>query len=192
MDALTHCIEAYANRFAHPMVDLYALEGIRQIAANLEQAVKHGNDAEARNALALGSMYGGLCLGPVNTGAVHALAYPLGGEFHIAHGVSNALLLPHVLEFNLPAAPQRYATIAVALGVDPVDNDDLATARRGLDRIRELSRRCGIPAQLSSFGIPPDAIDRMARSAMTVTRLLERNVREMRFEDAVEIYRRAF
>ena len=100
MDALTHCIEAYANRFAHPLVDFYALEGIRLIAGNLARAVAQGNDLEARTALALGSMYGGMCLGPVNTAAVHALSYPLGSEFRVAHGVSNAVLLPHVLEFS--------------------------------------------------------------------------------------------
>jgi alcohol dehydrogenase class IV len=94
MDALTHCIEAYTNKFAHPTVDIYALQGIRLIAANLEKAVKNGHDVEAREALALGSLYGGLCLGPVNTAAVHALSYPLGGEFHIPHGLSNAILLP--------------------------------------------------------------------------------------------------
>jgi alcohol dehydrogenase class IV len=89
VDALTHCIEAYANRFAHPMIDIYALEGIRLISRHLVTAVEQGYDVDARTAIALGSMYGGMCLGPVNTGAVHALAYPLGGEFHIAHGVSN-------------------------------------------------------------------------------------------------------
>src|SRR2546429_7875858 len=105
-------------------------------------------------------MYGGMCLGPVNTGAAHALAYPLGGEFHIAHGVSNAVLLPHVLEFNLSAAPQRYAAIAAALGVEPVA-DALQMAKSGVDRVRELSRRCGIPAHLADLGIPENAIERM-------------------------------
>ena len=190
MDALTHCIEAYANRFAHPMVDLYALEGIRQIARNLAQAVKQGSDVPARTAVALGSLYGGMCLGPVNTGAVHALAYPLGSEFHVAHGVSNAVLLPHVLEFNLPAAPARYAAVARALGAEPA-SDDQKTAHRGLQIIRELSKTCGIPARMTQLGVPSDAVERMARSAMTVTRLLERNVREVKFEDAIEIYRRA-
>src|SRR5205814_9510548 len=108
---------------------------------NLARAVRHGDDLEARTHLALASMYGGMCLGPVNTGAVHALAYPLGGEFHVAHGVSNAVLLPHVLEFNLPAAPQRYADIAVALGCPRVD-DDLKTAQGALNRVRELSAEC--------------------------------------------------
>lgn len=190
MDALTHCIEAYANRFAHPIVDVYALEGIRLIARNLVTAVENGNDVAARTAVALGSLYGGMCLGPVNTAAVHALAYPLGSEFHVAHGVSNAVLLPHVLEFNLPAAPARYATIARALGAEPA-SEDTKTAQRGLQQVRELSRRCGIPAHMAQLGVPTDAIERMARSAMTVTRLLERNLRDVTFEDAIDIYRRA-
>src|SRR5207248_813094 len=169
----------------HPMIDLYALEGIRLIGANLLRAVQHGYDIKARANLALGSMYGGMCLGQVNTGAVHALAYPLGGEFHVAHGVSNALLLSHVLEFNLPAAPQRYAEIAVAMGAERT-SDALETSRCGLQIVRDLSRRCGIPARLRDLGIPESAIERMAHSAMTVTRLLDRNVRAVTLADAIE------
>lgn len=190
IDAFTHCIEAYANRFAHPIVDMYAREGIRLISQNLPRAVQHGGDIEARSNLALASFYGGLCLGPVNTAAVHALSYPLGGEFHVPHGVSNAILLPHVLEFNLPAAPARYAEIAVALGVVR-SNDDLRTAQRGLERIRELMQSCGLPTRLADFNIAESAIGRMARAAMTVTRLLERNLRVVTEQDACEIYRKA-
>jgi alcohol dehydrogenase class IV len=191
MDALTHCIEAYANKFSHPMIDLYALEGVRLIAANIPAAVEDGKNLKARTALALASMYGGMCLGPVNTGAVHALAYPLGSEFHVAHGVSNAVLLPHVLEFNLPAAPERYASIAVALGAER-GRDDRETAQRGLDLMRNLSHKVGIPARLSDLGVPETAVERMARAAMTVTRLLNLNVREVTLDDAIAIYRRAF
>src|SRR5699024_9968661 len=123
LDALTHCIEAYANRFAHPVVDSWALEGIRLVGASLERACANGDDMEARAGMLRASHLGGLCLGPVNTAAVHALAYPLGGEFHIAHGVANSLLLPHVLRFNLEAAPARYAAIAEALGVERTGDD---------------------------------------------------------------------
>jgi len=192
MDALTHCIESYANRVAHPLVDTWALEGIRLIGAHLARAVEKSDDLESRTALAQASLYGGLCLGPVNTAAVHALAYPLGGEFHVAHGVSNAVLLPHVLEFNLPAAPARYADIAVALGVERRQQDDLQIAQQGVQKVAELSRRCGIPAHLAEFGIPETAIERMARAAMTVTRLLERNVRTVTEQDCRDIYRKAF
>ena len=190
IDALTHCIEAVANKFAHPMADLYALEGIRVIASNLARCVENGNDIEARTAVARGSLYGGICLGPVNTAAVHALAYPLGGEFHVAHGVSNSVLLPHVLEFNLSAAPERYAMIAVALGAERAA-DDTTTAKRGLEIVRDLSRRCGIPEHITDLGVPADAIDRMAGAAMKVTRLLDRNVRTVTLNDAIDIYRRA-
>jgi alcohol dehydrogenase class IV len=191
IDALTHCIEAYANKAAHPIVDTYALEGVRLIGANIARAVADGLDLEARSAVALGSLYGGLCLGPVNTAAVHALAYPLGGEFHVAHGLSNALLLPHVLRFNLPAAPDRYAAIARALGVAPAATE-AETAARGIERLATLCAECRLPAGLRTVGVPADAIPRMAAAAMKVTRLLKNNPRELTAADAEAIYRAAF
>src|SRR5690606_33885069 len=91
LDALTHCLEAYTNKFSQPFIDIYAYEGMRLIAANLEEAVHNGKNEEARYHVAMGSMLGGFCLWPVNTAAVHALSYPLGSMFHFAHGLSNAL-----------------------------------------------------------------------------------------------------
>lgn len=191
LDALTHCIEVYANRVAHPMVDLYALQGIRLISANLLRAVEHGDDLEARTNMALGSLYGGLGLSPVNTAAVHALSYPLGSEFHVAHGVSNAVFLPHVMRFNLPAAPERYAEVALALGAEAGKTAE-ETAQRGLDMVTELSKKCGIPESMSEFGVPEEAIPRMATAAMTVTRLLKNNLRALTVADAEAIYRAAY
>jgi alcohol dehydrogenase class IV len=191
MDALTHCIEAYANKFAHPVVDLYALEGIRLISSSIKKAYDDGSNLEAREKLALGSMFGGLCLGPVNTAAVHALSYPLGGEFHIAHGLSNALLLPYVLEFNLPAAPKRYADIAAALGANVWDNES-DKAKEGIEILKKLAASCGIPLKLSEIKIPKDAIPQIAEMALTVQRLLKNNVREVNLEDAVSIYEKAY
>lgn len=187
IDALTHCIEAYTNKFAHPAVDVYALQGIRLIVSHLARAVRDGNDLEARSSLALGSLYGGLCLGPVNTAAVHALAYPLGGRFHVPHGVSNAVLLPTVSRFNLSAAPKRYADVAVALGVQGAGTLE-QTAEKGIDVIAALARECGIPRGLKDLGVPRDAIPSMAQSAMQVTRLLKNNPRPMEEEDAIAIY----
>ncbi len=187
MDALTHCIEAYTNKFAHPSVDIYALQGIRLIAAHLERAVKNGNDVEAREAMAFGSLYGGLCLGPVNTAAVHALSYPLGGEFHIPHGLSNAILLPSVMKFNMPAAVQRYAEVAVAMGCQPGKNDQ-ETAQRGVDFIYQLAEAVGIPKKLTDLGIPQSAVDGMAKAAMEVQRLLKNNPRVVTEQDARDIY----
>lgn len=191
LDALTHCIEAYANKFAHPIVDVYALQGIQLISGNLRRAVNNGRDIEARAAVLLGSLYGGLCLGPVNTAAVHALAYPLGGQFRISHGVSNALLLPHVLLFNSSAAPERYAEISVALGVER--NGSVQTAAElGVDFLSQLSRDCGVPQKLSELKIPREAIPGMARAAMSVTRLLKNNLRPLTEADAVCIYEAAY
>jgi alcohol dehydrogenase class IV len=190
VDALTHCIEAYANRRAHPLVDAWAIDGIRRIARSLPRAVARGDDLAARSDVALGSLLGGMCLGPVNTAAVHALAYPLGSEFDVAHGVSNAVLLPHVIEFNMPAAPGRYADVARALGVTEQSGDE-AVAAAGVAVLRELNEVCGIPAHMEALGVPADAVGRMARSAMTVQRLLASNPREVTLQDAERIYRLA-
>ena len=187
MDALTHCIEAYTNKFAHPSVDIYALKGIQLIAANLEKAVKNGQDQEAREALAFGSLYGGLCLGPVNTAAVHALSYPLGGEFHIPHGLSNAILLPSVMKFNMPANIKRHAEVAIALGCQPGANEE-ETAQRGVDFIYRLADAVGIPNKLTALDIPQTAVDGMAKAAMQVQRLLKNNPREVTEQDAKDIY----
>ena len=191
MDALTHCIEAYTNKFAHPIIDMYALEGIRLISANLLRAVKNGNDIEAREALLLGSLYGGLCLGPVNTAAVHALSYPLGGEYHISHGLSNAILLPSVMRFNMDADACKYVQVAIACGAAKGSTDE-ETAENGIKLIEELSADCGIPSKLSTLGIPEDAVERLAKAGIGVTRLLNNNPREVTYEDARMIYQSLF
>lgn len=191
LDALTHCLEAYTNKFAQPFIDIYAFEGMRLIAANLTQAVHQGNNTEARSQVAMGSLLGGFCLGPVNTAAVHALAYPLGSMFHLAHGLSNALLLPYIMEFNIPAAPKRYADVAVALGCEK-QADDIHTAKLGVEKIRTLIKECGVPATLREVGIPKESIPQMAEDAMKITRLLNNNPREVTLQDAIDIYTAAY
>ena len=191
IDALTHCLEAYTNKFAHPVIGLIALEGVRLIGHNLYQCCKNGQDIEARTQVALGSLYGGMCLGPVNTAAVHALSYPLGAGFHIAHGLSNALLLPHVMAFNLSAAPERYANLALALGAEKGDTD-LETAKAGVLIIQRLIESCGLPSSLAEVDVPDSAIGKMAVEAMQVRRLLKNNVREVTLRDAENIYKSAF
>ena len=187
MDALTHCIEVYTNKFAHPCVDMYALKGIELIAKNLERAVKNGSDMEAREAMLLGSMYGGLGLGPVNTAAVHALAYPVGGMFHKSHGLSNSVLLPTVMKFNMQGNEKRYADVAIACGCEPGATDE-ETAMRGVEFIAAMSKACGIPQTLEEIGIPASAIDDMAKAAMLQQRLLKNNPRPITEEDCREIY----
>jgi alcohol dehydrogenase len=191
LDALVHCIEAYASKFPHPLVDLYALEGVRLIGGNLLTAVQDGSNITARENMALGSLYGGLCLGPVNTAAVHALAYPLGSQFHIPHGVANAMLLPHVMRFNLSAAVERYAEIATALGCATRASLN-ETAREGAHRVSQLVRECGVPLRMAELGVPHEAIPRMAKTAMTIDRLLKNNPRAVTEADAICLYQETF
>ena len=180
MDALSHCIEAFTNKFSHPVVDHYALAGIRLIVENLEKAYRDGSNLEARTALALGSMYGGLCLGPVNTAAVHALSYGLGGKYHIAHGLANAILLPEVMQFNKDVCPEKYEVMAQIIGV--------RTADEGVEKIRVLSANCGIPQKLTDIGIGASEIENLADLAMKVTRLLVNNPRHVNREDVITIF----
>jgi alcohol dehydrogenase class IV len=191
MDAMTHCIEAYTNRFAHPIIDILALQGIELINKSLEKAVKDGTNLEARTNMALASLYGGMCLGPVNTAAVHALAYPLGGKFKISHGMSNSVLLPFVMQFNLPSCIERYAAIGRSLGLQPgISAEDMA--RAAIRSVRTLSERCAIPGDLKTIEIPEESIPEMAAGAMEVKRLLDNNPREVTLIDAEAIYRNAF
>ncbi len=191
LDALTHCLEAYTNKFSQPFIDMYAFEGMRLIAANLVEVVRNGKNEQARSEVAMGSMLGGFCLGPVNTAAVHALSYPLGSMFHLPHGLSNALLLPYVMEFNYSAAPKKYAEVAIALGCSRQDSDE-QTAKAGIAKVRELIEACGIPASLRDVGIPKEAIPQMAEDALKITRLLINNPREVTLQDAITLFNAAY
>jgi alcohol dehydrogenase class IV len=191
LDALTHCIEAYTNKFAHPVVDVWAIEGVRLSAGALADAVRQPGNLAAREKMALGSLYGGLCLGPVNTAAVHALSYPLGGRYHVAHGHANAILLPHVARFNIPAAPARYAAVALALGALPAASNE-ATAKAGIDRLWRLIDATGLEMSLSALGIDEEETPQLAGAGLGVTRLMKNNPRPMSQQDAEDIYHAAF
>ena len=191
LDALTHCIEAYTNKFAHPVVDVWAIEGVRLIAGALADAVRQPSNLAAREKMALGSLYGGLCLGPVNTAAVHALSYPLGGRYHVAHGHANAILLPHVVRFNIPASTKRYAAVAVALGAAPAATAE-ATAEDGIEQLWRLIDATGLEMRLSALGIHENETPQLAAAGLGVTRLMKNNPRPMTLEDAEAIYHAAF
>ena len=191
IDALTHCLEAYTNKFAHPFVDLYALEGVRLIAKYLKRACDDGTDIEARTQVALGSMYGGMCLGPVNTAAVHALSYPLGVEYHIPHGLSNALLLPYVMEYNIEEDATKYERIAEVLGAEKKSSAK-ETALEGVKIMKQLIADCGLPTSLAQAGVKEESIALLADGAVKVQRLLKNNIREIAVDDAVAIYKSAF
>jgi len=187
VDAMAHCVEAYTNRKAHPMIDLYALEGVRLVGRYLSRAVRDGGDVEARSGLALASLYGGFCLGPVNTAGGHALAYPLGTRWHVAHGAANALIFPHVLAFNLSSAPEKTARIVEALG--------LSGMRGESDIFRQTHDYCaglGVEMKLSKLGVPENDLEAMADDAFVIRRLLDNNPRELSRNDIRAIYQAAY
>ena len=186
VDALAHCVEAYTNKKAHPIIDVYALEGIRLVGHWLPRAAEVGADMEARTGMALASLYGGFCLGPVNTAGGHAVAYPLGSRHHIPHGAANALIFPHVLAFNAPAAPERTATILSALG--------LAATSEPADVFASTYKWCldlGCEMRLSALGVPADDLPTRADEAHAIRRLLDNNPRDLMRDDILAIYRAA-
>lgn len=190
IDALAHCLEPYASLSAHPVVDPYALEGVRLIGKFLPQAVADGQSLTARSAVALGSLYGGLSLGPVNTNGVHALAYPLGGMGHLPHALSIALMLPHVVAFNCSTLIPRHAALARALGSTHSDEATAAAELPGL--LRSLMEACRIPMGLAHHGIARSDLPRLAEAGLKVTRLLKANPRPITHADALRIFEAAF
>ncbi|TMM49578.1 iron-containing alcohol dehydrogenase [Sulfitobacter sabulilitoris] len=195
VDAMVHAIEAYASRNANnnPMSKLLAREALRLLGANIETAVAQGGDRNAREAMLLGSMLAGQAFANSPVAAVHALAYPIGGTFHIPHGLSNALVLPHVLRFNAPDAGALYAEIAAdafphLAGVEGSQARTVAF----IDALADLARRLGLPPRLRDVDIPKDAIGKMASDAMLQGRLLVNNPRALSERDARAIYEAAW
>lgn len=187
VDAMAHCVEAFTNRKAHPMIDLYAIEGVRLVGRYLARAVADGSDAEARAGLSLASLYGGFCLGPVNTAGGHALAYPLGTRWHVAHGAANALIFPHVLAFNAPAAGEKTAQVIQAL--DLKAGADQASV---FDATFGFCERLGIEMRLSALGVPETDLGVMADDAFAIRRLLDNNPRDLGRGDILSIYQAAY
>ncbi|WP_108661971.1 iron-containing alcohol dehydrogenase [Acuticoccus kandeliae] len=195
IDAMVHAIEAYASKNANnnPLSKMLAREALRLLGANIERVVAHGGDREARGAMLLGSMLAGQAFANAPVAAVHALAYPIGGTFHVPHGLSNALVLPHVLRFNAPAANVAYAEIAgdAFPHLCAVEGGQARTAAF-IEALADLSARVGLPARLRDVEIPDTALPKMASDAMLQTRLLVNNPREVAEGDALAIYRAAW
>lgn len=190
MDAFIHALESYISTKANPVSDMYAMESMRLIGANLIEAYENGHSLKAREAMLLGSMYGGLALTAAGTAAVHALAYPLGGMFNITHGVANSMLLPHVMEFNLDAIVGRLANVAHALDLARHDDSDEAAANKLVARLREWTAALAIPQDLRKFGVAEEHLDALAVAASKVKRLLGNNPKPLNLDDIKAIYRR--
>lgn len=184
IDAMVHAIEAYTSRHRkNPMSDMLAREALRLLAGNIRVACKDGQNREARQAMLLGAMLAGQAFTNAPVAAVHALAYPIGGLFHVPHGVSNALMLPHVLRFNREAAAELYAELAPLVGASGAEGFIAA--------IEQLCDDVKVPRRLGDVGIGQADIERLAQDAMNQTRLLVNNPREVTLEDARALYRAA-
>src|SRR5690606_13252709 len=192
IDAMVHAIEAYTSKVRkNPYSDMLAREALRLLSANLHTAVHQGDNVEARSSMLLGAMLAGQAFANAPVAAVHALAYPLGGIFHIPHGLSNSLVLPHVMRFNLPAARGLYAELApLVLPAGRPATNDLAGAL--IDYLVELSENVLLPQRLRDVNIPEQAIERLAADAMLQQRLLVNNPREVTEADARAIYQAAW
>lgn len=195
IDAMVHAIESYTSRNANnnPMSKMLAVQALDLLGANIETAVKQGDDMEARGAMLMGSMLAGMAFANSPVAAVHALAYPIGGTFHIPHGLSNALILAQVMRFNSPECGVEYAELAPHVFPDiDTKQGTQAVCSEFIERLSDLSVRVGLPPRLRDVGIPESACERMAKDAMVQSRLLVNNPREVRETDALNIYRAAW
>lgn len=187
MDALAHALESYISKKSNPLCRTYALEAMRLSFTYLPVAYAHPRDLEARHAMLYASFLGGLCIACSSTTAVHALAYPLGGKYRIPHGVSNAMLLPHVMEFNRDAVgPELQEVAKVCLGADM--REPAAAEQSVIDRLYALCTQLQIPQDLKSYGVRKEDLDSLARDAHSVRRLLDNNPRDMSVVQIRRIY----
>lgn len=192
MDALTHAIEGFTSLQANPLSDTIAKEAIQLIGRNLSKAVHDGKNLPARSNMLLGSLLAGIALANAGVGAVHALAYPLGGSFRIPHGVANGLLLAYVMKYNAGECMNKYAAVAGLLGENVSGMSVSASSEKAVSSVEKLSEDVAIPRKLRELGIEERSFPEMAEAAMKVTRPLENNPRKLTGEDAISIYKEAF
>jgi alcohol dehydrogenase class IV len=193
MDAFIHAVEAYTSVNANSLTDHLAFRAMELTFGNILTAYARGEDLEARAKMLEGSLLAGLAFANAGVTAVHAFAYPLGGEFHhIAHGLANSVMLIHVLRFNMLGNLSKFAEVALALGLPVEDLTDRQAAEEGIEAIEELMIDLNLPLRLRDLQVPEEAIPGMAQGVLKVTRLLANNPRRITLEDAERIYRSAW
>ena len=192
IDALVHAIECYTSTKANNFTDALALEAMRLIVGSLRTAVSNGSDEEARNHMSEGALLAGIAFGNASVAVVHALAHLLGSRFHVPHGVANGLLLPYVMECNLPANLPRYAVIAQMLGEEIEGLSFREAAERGVEAVKALAMDINIPLHLQDLGVPREALEGMAVATMDVTRLLANNPKKLTLADVRAIWENAW
>ena len=188
IDAMVHAIEAYTNiHKKNPVSDVLTREALRLLSANIVKACETPTDANAREAMMLGAMLAGQSFANSPVGAVHAMAYPLGGIFHIPHGLSNSLMLEPVLNFNAPNADHQYAELADVI-VPGVTGSNSQKCDAFIKRIVEIVEATGVERRLSQLGISHNDLPRMAEDALKGQRLLQNNPRPVAYDDALAMY----
>lgn len=193
VDAMVHAIEAYTSRHKkNPLSDSLAINALDLLAVNIRTAVHNGSDGRAREAMLLGACLAGQAFANAPVAAVHALAYPLGGHYHIPHGLSNSLVLPAVLEFNAPEACELYAEIAELVVGAPLAGSAEAKTAALVRALRQLIDDVALPATLSQAGVKVGDLEMLAEDAMLQQRLLINNPREVGYDDALAIYRASY
>lgn len=194
IDAMVHAIESYASTSSNnnPISQGLARQALRLLGSNIREATFNGANREARAAMLLGSLFAGQAFANSPVAAVHALAYPIGGHFHVPHGLSNALVLGPVLRFNLPKAAHLYAQIAADAFPELSAVEAGSRGEAFVEKLIELNHELKVPQRLHELQIPRDALPEMARDAMKQTRLLVNNPREVTYEDALSIYEQAY
>jgi alcohol dehydrogenase class IV len=192
MDALVHAIESYIGKKANPFTECLSLKAIRLISENLRTAVTDCENIEARYNMSLGSLLAGIAFANAGVGAVHALAYPLGGQFHLPHGLSNTLMLRYVMEYNIVSRLDKFAKIAEAMGENIKGLSIRDAAQLALDAMVKLAEDINVPTKLRQVEIPKEAIPQLAEAGIKVTRLLSNNPRKLSLEDIIQIYTNAW
>ncbi len=194
IDAMVHAIEAYTSAHKkNPMSDLMAKEALHLLAANIKTATHQGSDIKAREKMLLGAMMAGQAFANSPVAAVHALAYPLGGHFHIPHGLSNSLVLPHVMRFNLNDAAAFYAELAPCIFPEQsFSGSDTHISEQLISGIEAMIKDLGLTSTLKEMNIPESFLPKLAEDAMLQTRLLVNNPREVIEQDALAIYQAAY
>lgn len=188
IDAMVHAIEAYTTKLKkNPLSDMLAKQALTLLWANIDEACTDGTNIDARQAMLLGAMLAGQSFANAPCAAVHALAYPIGGIFHVPHGLSNSLVLPHVLRFNSRDAADLYAELATIIAPEAQGSAEERTEAL-IEAMEALASRVGIATRLRDVGIQEKDLDQLASDAMLQTRLLGNNPRTMTFDDARAIY----
>lgn len=192
VDALAHVVECFTSKKATILSDTYAKEGACKIFHNIREAFADADNMEAKTEMMIGAFYGGIAITGSGTTAVHALSYPLGGKYHIAHGVSNAILFAHVMEFNKDACAERLAALCDAVYPEKCNETVKAKADFIIDEIVDIVKKTNIPTNLAELGVKEDDLDFLVTAGSQQQRLLVNNCKELSLDDIRYIYKKLF